>query len=173
MKRVWIIALAVAVAGLTGLHADEAKPERPQRERPDGAPQARQQPGGLIRQAVLDQLDLSAEQQTRVKALVEQFTAEMEALRGADAEESKRLREQFRAAREANDEAKLEALREKFRAQTEPARQLRQKYLEELRALLTAEQKQKLETLTQQARDRAGQAREDRGRTQPGGGADE
>jgi Spy/CpxP family protein refolding chaperone len=70
---------------------------------------------------------------------------------------SRELMDQMRAAREANDQAKIDALKPKVDANREEMKKIRQAELGRILPLLTADQKEKFETLR---KEREAQRRE-------------
>src|SRR5438105_6400344 len=103
--------------------------------------------------ALFKGINLSGTQKNQVKAIREKYKGQEQALR----EQMKPLREQFAAARKANDTAKLEQLREQVRPQMERARALRQQQMQEVRGVLNAEQQKQLDANIANAREHFGQ----------------
>jgi Spy/CpxP family protein refolding chaperone len=74
----------------------------------------------------------------------------------------KPMREQFEAARKANDTAKLEQLKSQAAPQMEQMRALREKQMTEVRAVLTPEQQKKLDDKLAQFKAHGGKRGEGR-----------
>jgi Spy/CpxP family protein refolding chaperone len=110
--------------------------ERHQGERRQGPP-----PGFVMMYG--EPLALTDAQKTDIGA-VEKKTREDNAAFFAS---SRELMDQMRAAREANDQAKLDELKPKVDANREQMKKIRQAELERILPLLTADQKAKFETL--------------------------
>jgi Spy/CpxP family protein refolding chaperone len=151
MKRWFILSTAVALlAGTLAVAGDDGG-------KPDGdRPHPKQR--GLLPPRALQELNLTAEQQAKYKELNEQFVKERDAWLAAHKGEGEPAREEFEAAREAGDRAKLDALRQKRHDAMQPLVDLRHKYMDQFRAVLTPQQIKKLD----EARERREDRREDR-----------
>jgi Spy/CpxP family protein refolding chaperone len=151
--RSWFATVAAAVllaanwASAQEQNATNAPP-RPMRERI-----AARMPGGLLPPRIADDLSLTDEQKTKLKDIEAAFVKELDAWRAAhkDVEtDLQKLREEAGAARKAGDNAKLEETRKKMQDMSAPMMDLRRKYMDQIRATLTDEQKKKLEDALQQ-----------------------
>ena len=155
--RSWFITVATAALLATnGVRAqgtnENVKPEHPQRERP-----ATRMPGGFLPPRIADELALTDDQKAKLKDLETAFAKERDEWRAAHKDVGaniQKLRDEASAAREAGDTAKLEETRKKMQELNAPAMELRQKYVDKLRATLTTEQKQKLTSALEEARQR-------------------
>lgn len=166
-RRGWLAAaMALSVTGSLALAQDAGQTARKARQ---GAPAGakteqgegkgakgagqRGAPGGGLMQRLTSELGLTEEQQTQIKALVQQHfeEARQQAEQSEKGQQIKAIREEMRKAREAGDQAKLEELRKQLRelAGDDQAnrREQVQQNLEALRAkitpLLTPEQQKK------------------------------
>jgi Spy/CpxP family protein refolding chaperone len=101
----------------------------------------------------LEQLKLSEEQQKKVKAILEEGRAQMEAYRKENAEKFKALYQELQAAKEAQN-------RDAFRTASEKLRELmekgpgRQVIMKKIMEVLDPEQQKKLEAMLAKMRDR-------------------
>jgi Spy/CpxP family protein refolding chaperone len=165
-----VLGLAVLGFGLVASSAfaqapaqGQAQPERPRRSR--GGPSDRQRGGRMSVDQQMEQLtkalQLTADQQEKVRKLLTDYGEKMREMfrsggaqgqgqgqaQGAQDNRTK-MRELFtelRAARQANDEAKVKELEAKLQElrNNSPMGQARQKMLSDIEALLTPEQKEK------------------------------
>lgn len=155
--RSWFITVAAAVLlAANGVRAQEQNtnntPQRPQR-----APGVARMPGGLLPPRITDDLLLTDEQKTKLKDIETAFVKERDEWRAAHKEvgtDMQKLQEEASAARKDGDNAKLEETRKKMRELSAPMMELRRKYMDQVRAMLTDEQKKKLATALEETRQR-------------------
>ena len=155
--RNWFIAVAAAVLlAANGVRAqgtnENVKPNPPHRERP-----VARMPGGLLPPRIADDLSLTDEQKTKLKDLDAAFVKERDDWRAAHKDigtDVQKLREEADAARKAGDTAKLKETRKKTQELSAPMTELRRKYMDQFRATLTDEQKQKLDKALEGMRQR-------------------
>jgi Spy/CpxP family protein refolding chaperone len=151
MRKYFILATGIALfASYAVLAGEGGRPEgdRPRFHRP--GPKER----GLLPPHLLEDLSLSTEQRSQYDALNAQFRKERDQMFESSAGPDKSFREEVRAAKERGDEAKLDELRQKRHAQAEPFMRLRQKYMEQFRAILTPEQTGMLDAAKQRMQER-------------------
>lgn len=129
MKR-WIPALLIAVLSLApvAVYAQTSPGAPPQEER------------GMHK---LDQLGLSPQQKEQVRAL----QAQEKQKNGPLMTQAKDLREQARAARASGDQAKLQSVRSQMEALKPRLQEARADYKQKLDAILTPEQRTKLDQM--------------------------
>ncbi|MGD0017215.1 MAG: Spy/CpxP family protein refolding chaperone [Verrucomicrobiia bacterium] len=157
--RSWYITMAVAaLLAANGVRAqgtnENVKPTLPQGER--SAARARLA-DVLLAPRIADELSLTDTQKAKLKDLDTAFVKERDEWRAAHKEvgtEMQKLREEASAARKAGDNAKLEDTRKKMQGLSAPIMELRRKYMDQFRATLTNEQKQKLATALEQMQER-------------------
>lgn len=101
--------------------------------------------GGMMKD-----LNLSADQQARMKAIHTKYAAQMKSSRAA----SKPDMDAMKAARAKRDTATMRSLRTKMRSDMAPTMKLRQQEMKETRAVLTADQQQKLDARRSQMKAR-------------------
>ncbi len=164
MKK-WII-LTACLGLMTASALPAGEPARPEADREHSRKQGPKH-RGLLPARLLEELSLTAEQKTRYDSLSAQFQQERDKLFESNPGQEGNLREEFRAAREKGDEAKLEELRQKRREKAEPFHQLRRKYMEQFRAMLTPEQVAKLDEAKRRMHERHGQFGEHHGGNAP------
>jgi Spy/CpxP family protein refolding chaperone len=114
-------------------------------------------PSALLPPRIADDLLLTDEQKTKLKYLETAFVKERDEWRTAHKDvgtDMQKLREEASAARKTGDNAKLEETRKKMQELSAPMMELRRKYMDQLRATLTNEQKQKLATALEEMRQR-------------------
>jgi Spy/CpxP family protein refolding chaperone len=146
MKR-WIPSLLIAVLSLSPVATlasyAQASPDAP----PQSSPGAPSQEKGTYKQErgmhKLDQLGLSPEQKEKVRALREGQKQKNEPLMA----QFRDLRTQAKAARESGDQAKLESVRSQMQALKPKLQQARADYKKQLDAILTPEQRTKLDQM--------------------------
>lgn len=97
-----------------------------------------------------EKLKLTEQQKTQIKALHDNFKKEHE----AQFNEMKSLREQMKALKGSGDTEKAAQLREKMKAAKEALKADREKLQQQIAALLTPEQRQQLEQLKAERKER-------------------
>jgi Spy/CpxP family protein refolding chaperone len=125
---------------------------------------------------VVDQLSLTADQQTKLKDLTAKFIQERDQLlekQKAAGNDIAKVREDMTAARGAGDQAKMGELRGKLMELYQPQLDLQKKYQDQFRTSLTDDQKKKLDDALQQMMQRRGGGRRggDAGGAPPSTGA--
>ena len=155
MKRLTqlLAALLAVVAVSAALAADQPAPVGG----PDKGPRG---PGEmpLLRPQVEKDLGLTADQQTKLTTIKASFEKDRDAWVAAHPVDPK-LRDEMRAAHESGDAAKTKELRAKMGENMKPLMDLHKKYVDEVRALLTDEQKTKLDTALADAKQHRGARR--------------
>ncbi len=141
MKRLLLVMAAMAVIGSIGARADEKKEPKYRKE-------------SFLSQRIIDKLPLTADQAAQVKTLRADFAKERDAWMDAHKAEREALRNEIEATEAAGDKAKLTELRKQWRERFKPLQTLREQYRDKLRALLTDEQKLKLEQALKEAKER-------------------
>jgi Spy/CpxP family protein refolding chaperone len=134
MKR-WITVAAMLLAGATVALAQEDAPPPP--HGPHGGPPP------SFTMMFAEKLALTDAQKSEITA-IEKATRDENASFFAS---SRTLMEEFHAAREANDTAKLESLKPSMDANREQMKKIRDAQLVKIEAVLTADQKAKFEAL--------------------------
>jgi Spy/CpxP family protein refolding chaperone len=123
-------------------------------------------PGGDRGERLFSKLNLTADQQARIKAIRDQFESDTKSLR----EQMETLHQQMREARRDDNTAKIEELR----TQSEPLRTRMQaageKMRQQIASVLTAEQRQQMEQMMAEHKGRCGDHRRG-GEGTPEGGA--
>jgi len=99
----------------------------------------------LVPPMMVEKLELTAEQKAKLADLEKAYAAEREKLPAVSREDTMKMHEELAAARKAGDKAKAQELRKKIMEAYAPQMELRRKYMEQFRALLTDEQKKKLD----------------------------
>ena len=107
---------------------------------------------GFMSQRLAEKLNLTDAQKAQIKEISKGFHEQNR----ATFEGSRDLREQVREARNANDTAKLEALRPQIEAQRTQMQQLREAHKQQILAVLTAEQRAQIETMKSERSGRRG-----------------
>jgi protein CpxP len=97
-------------------------------------------------QKMAEKLNLSDAQKAQIKDLETSFRAQNQAF----FDSAKATREQFKAAKAANDTAKLEALRPTMESQHAQMKQLRDAQREKIRTFLTPDQRTQLDAMKAQ-----------------------
>jgi Spy/CpxP family protein refolding chaperone len=137
MKR-WIPALLLAVLSLTPVVVyAQPSPEAPSQERGERGEKGER---GMHK---LDQLNLSPQQKDQIRALREQEKQK----NGPLMTQAKDLRTQAKAARESGDQAKLQSVRNQMQTLKPQLQQARADYKQKLDAILTPEQRTKLDQM--------------------------
>lgn len=98
-------------------------------------------------------LNLSDAQKTQIKAIEAQFRTD----NAAFLQNFRQTMQDFRAAKEANDQAKIDALKPSFDAQRAQMKTLREAQKAKIRSILTAEQQAQLDALKAQHESRGEQ----------------
>ncbi|HVS31687.1 MAG TPA: Spy/CpxP family protein refolding chaperone [Thermoanaerobaculia bacterium] len=101
-----------------------------------------------------EKLNLSEAQKAQIKSLQDSFRAENEPFR----QQALQLRTDLKAAREANDTTRAEALKAQLQAQREQMKPRMQAQHERILSILTAEQRAQLETMKSERKGRRGGA---------------
>lgn len=110
----------------------------PATTRPTTAPSTQPAHEGLFRQLIVD-LKLTENQRKELKAIIVPFHEKMAAWRETHKAQLQKLREEFRAAREAKDHDKVLAVAKEFRTLWETAPHVKD-ILPEIKKVLTPEQ---------------------------------
>ncbi|HVE70164.1 MAG TPA: Spy/CpxP family protein refolding chaperone [Thermoanaerobaculia bacterium] len=108
--------------------------------------------GGFMSQRLAEKLNLTDAQKAQIQEISKGFREQNR----ATFEGSRDLRQEARAARKANDTAKLEALKPQLEAQRTQMQQLREAHQQQILAVLTAEQRAQLETMKSERKQRRG-----------------
>jgi Spy/CpxP family protein refolding chaperone len=140
MNRVFKVLTVLTLCSVLGAAAQEQK----RRERKEQ----------FISQRILEKLALSDEQTMQVTELRVQFAKERDAWMQAHKDERDALRAERESARTAGDKTKASEVYQKWNELFAPFHQLREQYREKLRALLTDEQKAKLDQALKEAKER-------------------
>jgi Spy/CpxP family protein refolding chaperone len=141
MKRLFVVIAALTLLASFNIRAEEHKEPKSRRET-------------FVSQRILDKLSPTAEQRAQVKELRDKFGKEADDWRAAHKAEREELRKQKEAATAAGDKAKIEELEKKWNDHFKPLRDLRQQYLDKLRAVLTDDQKKTLKDELEHAKQR-------------------
>jgi len=113
---------------------------------------------GEMSQRLAEKLNLTDAQKAQAKQLHEQFRTQNEPLFTA----FKQTRDNLRAARQANDTARVDALEATLKTQKEQLKAARQAQHERFLSILTAEQKAQLEAMKAERGERRGGRRNQR-----------
>lgn len=163
MKQ-WLTIVAVtALVAASGVRSQEQPP--PRRGGRGGG--MMQNVASVLPQPVVDQLSLTAEQQTKLKDLDAKFIKERDQLlekQKTAGNDIAKVREDMTAARGTGDTDKTQQLRGKLQELMQPQLDLQKKYQDEFKTSLTDEQKKKFDEAVQQMGRRGG------GRRGGGGG---
>ena len=157
MKRLMIAIAAIALLTTAAVRAGEGKENHPAKG--PGSPGGPRFDMPLVGPKLENELALTAEQKTKLDALQAEFSKQRDKLRAEqkDNPDMVKLRDEMKAAHQANDKEKIRQLHEQLMERDHPILDLRKQSMDKVRALLTDEQKKKLD----EARDRV---REGRGR---------
>jgi len=101
---------------------------------------------------MMKSLNLSADQQARLKAIRTKYAAQMKSARAG----SKPDFDAMKAARTRGDTAAMRSLRDKMRADMAPSMKLRQQQMAETRAVLTPDQQKKFDAQQDSMKARMG-----------------
>lgn len=137
-----LFGLAVSVVAAQ----DAPRPVRPRAAAADNAAPGPLERGKVLLEGLTKALDLTAEQQTAIKQIIETHQQSLANWRNALGEDMKTLREQIEKARTDKDEAALKTLREKMDQAAKGRLELDKKMRDQIRAVLTDDQKAKFET---------------------------
>ena len=121
----------------------------------------------VLPRQIVDQLSLTADQQTKLEDLEAKFIKERDQLlekQRADGKDIAKVRADMTATRDSGDSTKIEEIHGKLMELFQPQLDLRKKYQDEFKTSLTDEQKKKLDDALQKMMQR-------RGGGPPGGGA--
>ncbi len=108
------------------------------------------QRGGFMSQRLAEKLNLTDAQKQQIREIQKGFREQNK----ATFEGARTLHQELRAARQANDTAKLEALKPQLEAQRTQMKQLHEANRQQILAVLTAEQRAQLETLKAERKQR-------------------
>jgi len=147
MKMQFLTIAAAAVMAAPMLHAQVTTPRAPAAADSQRHMGPRRGPGNMMKD-----LNLTADQQARIKAIHAKYAAQMKAAHDA----SKPDLDAMKAARTSGDTAAMRAARARMRANMAPAMKLREQEMAEVRAVLTAEQQQKFDAQRAQMKSRMG-----------------
>ena len=159
--RQWLTIVAVALLTASGLQAQNPAPS-PWRIGRGGMTDI----GSVLPQQIVDQLSLTAGQQTKLKDLDAKFIKERDQLlekQRADGKDIAKLRADMTATRDSGDTTKIEGIHGKIMELFQPQLDLQKKYQDEFKTSLTDGQKNKLDYALQQMLQRPG------GRPSPAG----
>lgn len=148
MRRWFVVIAVIAVAGSFVARAEEQEESKSYRE-------------SFVSQRLLDRLSLTDNQRAKVKELRVQFEKVGDDWKAIHKSERDELRKERATAKAASDKAKLEELEKKWQDQFKPLQDLRQRYLDRLRALLTDDQKKKLNDELEHVKQRWAERRGD------------
>ena len=150
MKRGIVIICLIGLVAASAARAADTNvppPPNPPAHRPMG-PMLE----NLLPPHVLEELALTSEQQTNYDALADGFKKDAAKWRADNNYDPERVREEMGRARDAGDEATIQ----KLTNQRKGLMDLRQSYIEKVRAFLTDEQNVTLDKALKRARDRSG-----------------
>jgi Spy/CpxP family protein refolding chaperone len=117
--------------------------------------------GSVLPQQIMDQLSLTAGQQTKLKDLDAKLIKERDQLleqQRADGKDVSKLRADMTATRDSGDATKIEKIHGKIMELFQPQLDLRKKYQDDFKTSLTDEQKNKLDYALEQMMQRPGSA---------------
>jgi Spy/CpxP family protein refolding chaperone len=171
--RQWLTVVAVMALLTASVVRAQDQPPGPRRGGRGGG--FMQNISSVLPPPVVDQLSLTADQQTKLKDLDAKFIKERDQLlekQKADGKDIVKVREDMTAARGAGDQTKMGELRSKLQELMQPQLDLQKKYQDEFKTSLTDEQKKKLDDALQQMQQRRGGGRRGGGGGPPreGGG---
>lgn len=153
MKMQLLTVAAAALMAAPMLHAQATTPVAPA---PTGARGARAAHG----HNAMKNLDLSAAQKARMKAIHAKYASQMKSARDA----SKPDFDALKTARASHDTAAMRAARTKLQANRAPSMKVRQQEMAEMRAVLTPAQQQKFDAQRAQMKHRTGEKGKHAGR---------
>lgn len=111
--------------------------------------------GGDRVQKLIKKLDLTADQQTRIKAIRDQFKQE----NAGTLQEMKNLREQMKEYKRSDNTAQAQALREQMKAKAQTLQAARQRMMEQIKAVLTPEQQAKVQQMMEEHKGKGGKGK--------------
>jgi periplasmic protein CpxP/Spy len=147
--------LAVAAAaGLMAVPALHAQVTTPPQASVTGhnSPRRGMRQGGMMRGGMMRNLDLTADQQAKMKAIHEKYAPQMKAAR----EKSKPDFDAMKKARASHDTAAMKAAGARLRADMAPTQSVMKQQMAEMRAILTPEQQQKMDSASARMKNRMG-----------------
>ena len=149
MKRGIAITCLIGLVAATAARAQEtnAPPPLPPAHRPMGPMM-----DNLLPPPVLEDLALTPEQKTNYDALAAGFKKDAAKWRADNNYDPEKVREEMRMAHDAGDQATIQKLTD----QRKGLMDLRKSYVDKVRAFLTDEQKAKLDTALEHAREMRG-----------------
>lgn len=140
--RAFISSLAIAAAALT-LTITQAEAQGQRAGRP------REHHGDMMHKG-MEKLNLTQNQKDRIKALRESFkSASQSAI-----DELKSLREQMRSKMQSGDKEGAKAIHEKIKSKRDALKPAREKLQQDILAVLTPEQRDQLQKMRDEAKDR-------------------
>jgi Spy/CpxP family protein refolding chaperone len=155
--RQWLTIVAVMALLTASVVRAQDQPPGPRRGGRGGG--LMQNINSVLPAPVVDQLSLTAEQQTKLKDLDAKFIKERDQLlekQKADGKDITKVRADMTAARDSGDQAKMGEIRAKLQELMQPQLDLQKKYQDEFKKSLTDEQKKKLDDALQQMQQRRG-----------------
>ena len=156
MRQCFMMAVVAALVAASGVQAQNQGGGPPRGGRGGGGMQNLEV---ILPPAVVDQLALTADQQTNLKGLTAQYLKDREALLAKQKSSSNdvaQVRQDMQATRDAGDQAKMRELRGKLNELMQPQTDLQTKYRDQFRGTLTDDQKKKLDDALQQMMLRRG-----------------
>ena len=149
MKRGFVITCLIGLVTATAARAQETNtpPPLPPAHRPMGPMM-----DNLLPQPVLEDLALTPEQKPNYDALAAGFKKDAAKWRADNNYDPEKAREEMRMAHDAGDQATIQKLTD----QRKGLMDLRKSYVDKVRASLTDEQKAKLDTALEHARQMRG-----------------
>jgi Spy/CpxP family protein refolding chaperone len=105
---------------------------------------------GAFSEKMAQKLNLSDAQKTQIKAIEQQFRTD----NAAFLQTARQTMQDFRAAKQANDQAKIDALKPTLDAQRAQMKQLREAQREKIRNILTPDQRAQLDAFKAQHQSR-------------------
>ena len=140
------VAAAAGLMAVPALHAQVTTPPQASVTGHNRAPRGMRQ-GGMMKN-----LNLTADQQAKMKAIHEKYAPQMKAAR----EKSKPDFDAMKKARASHDTAAMKAAGAKLRADMAPTQSVMKQQMAEMRAILTPEKQQKMDSATARMRNRMG-----------------
>jgi periplasmic protein CpxP/Spy len=107
-------------------------------------------------QKAIERLNLTADQQARIKAIRDNFKT----ANAATIEQIKALRVQMQEARKSGNKEQAQAIHEQMKAKMESMRPARQQMIEQIKAVLTAEQRAELEKMIAEKKAKKGEKKD-------------
>jgi len=151
MKRMLLLLTAVALLTGPAVRAEKKADAKP---KPAGARRMARGKMPLLPPRAVEELKLTADQQAKLDELDAKWAKERDEWHASHLEQNTKLREEMKAARVAEDESKIKELRVQVREQNAPLMELRKKYADQVRSILTDEQKSSLAEMQAKRRDR-------------------